>query len=63
MYIEYDDNVDCAFLWFVSNIEEQIKRGTNLLKCDLLYNTGARAQEIVDLDVSDICLDPVPISK
>ena len=27
----------------------------------LLYNTGARAQEIVDLDVSDIRLDPVPI--
>jgi len=27
----------------------------------LLYNTGARAQEIVDLDESDIRLDPVPI--
>ena len=27
----------------------------------LLYNTGARAQEIVDLDLSDIRLDPVPI--
>ena len=27
----------------------------------LLYNTGARVQEIVDLDVSDIRLDPVPI--
>jgi len=27
----------------------------------LLYNTGARVQEIVDLDVSDVRLDPVPI--
>ncbi len=27
----------------------------------LLYNTGARAQEIVNLDLSDIRLDPVPI--
>ncbi len=26
----------------------------------LLYNTGARAQEIVDLDVDDIHVDPVP---
>ena len=27
----------------------------------LLYNTGARVQELVDLDVSDLRLDPVPI--
>ena len=27
----------------------------------LMYNTGARVQEIVDLDVCDIRLDPVPI--
>ena len=27
----------------------------------LLYNTGARIQEIVDLDVCDVCLDPVPV--
>jgi integrase/recombinase XerD len=27
----------------------------------LLYNTGARVQEIVDLDVCDINLDPVPV--
>lgn len=27
----------------------------------LLYNTGARVQEIVDLDLCDIRLDPVPI--
>jgi len=27
----------------------------------LLYNTGARVQEIVDLDLRDIRLDPVPI--
>ncbi|MGC2374004.1 MAG: tyrosine-type recombinase/integrase [Solirubrobacteraceae bacterium] len=27
----------------------------------LLYNTGARVQEIVDLDVCDIHLDPVPV--
>jgi len=27
----------------------------------LLYNTGARVQEIVDLDISDIHLDPVPV--
>lgn len=27
----------------------------------LLYNTGARVQEIVDLDVADLRLDPVPI--
>ncbi len=27
----------------------------------LLYNTGARVQEIVDLDVCDIRLDPVPV--
>ena len=27
----------------------------------LLYNTGARVQEIVDLDLSDIHLDPVPV--
>lgn len=29
--------------------------------CLLLYNSGARVQEIVDLDVSDLRLDPVPI--
>ena len=27
----------------------------------LLYNTGARVQEIVDLDVCDLRLDPVPV--
>lgn len=27
----------------------------------LMYNTGARVQEVVDLDVCDIRLDPVPI--
>jgi site-specific recombinase XerD len=27
----------------------------------LLYNTGARVHELVDLDVSDLRLDPVPI--
>ena len=27
----------------------------------LLYNTGARVQEIVDLDVCDVRLDPVPV--
>ena len=27
----------------------------------LLYNTGARVQELVDLDASDLRLDPVPI--
>ena len=27
----------------------------------LLYNTGARVQEIVDLDVGDVRLDPVPL--
>lgn len=27
----------------------------------LLYNTGARVQEIVDLDIGDLCLSPVPV--
>lgn len=27
----------------------------------LLYNTGARVQEVVDLDVCDVRLDPVPV--
>ena len=27
----------------------------------LLYNTGARVQEVVDLDVGDLRLDPVPV--
>lgn len=29
----------------------------------LLYNTGARVQEIVDLDVCDLRLDPVPVVR
>ncbi len=29
----------------------------------LLYNTGARVQEIVDLDLCDIHLDPVPVVR
>jgi integrase/recombinase XerD len=56
--IKYLD--DDEVLQLVSAIDPAAgKRDRALLL--LLYNTGARVQEIVDLDLCDIRLDPVPI--
>jgi len=56
--IKYLD--DDEVLQLVSAIDPAAgKRDRALLL--LLYNTGARVQEVVDLDLCDIRLDPVPI--
>jgi site-specific recombinase XerD len=56
--IQYlDDNETLKLAAAIGPTEQRRDRALFLL----LYNTGARAQEIVDLDLSDIRLDPVPI--
>ncbi len=56
--VEYLD--DDEILELVKAIDPASQRRDRALFL-LLYNTGARVQEIVNLDVCDIRLDPVPI--
>jgi site-specific recombinase XerD len=56
--IKYLD--DDEVLKLISGIDAVAERRDRALLL-LLYNTGARVQEIVDLDVCDIHLDPVPV--
>jgi integrase/recombinase XerD len=53
-YLEDDEIVD-----LVRVIAPAQRRERALLL--LLYNTGARVQEIIDLDLGDLRLDPVPV--
>jgi site-specific recombinase XerD len=56
--VEYLD--DDEILKLVKAIDPAAQRRDRALLL-LLYNTGARVQEIVDLDLGDIRLEPVPV--
>lgn len=54
-YLDHDETV--ALLGAIDGSGARRDRALFLL----LYNTGARVQEIVDLDTTDLRLDPVPV--
>jgi len=54
-YLEDDEILE--LMRAISSAEGSRNRALMLL----LYNTGARVQEVVDLDICDIRLDPVPV--